>query len=57
MSIIEKLWTTEENFMIMTEGLGPNDLGAAEIDLLKQMHDTPGRSAGICNLTDHLSKF
>ena len=38
MSIIEKLWTTEEHFMLMTEGLGPNDLGAAEIDLLKQMH-------------------
>lgn len=38
LSIIEKLWTTEENFGIMTEGLGPNDLGAAEIELLKQMH-------------------
>ena len=38
LGIIEKLWTTEENFGVMTEGLGPNDLGAAEIELLKQMH-------------------
>ena len=38
LSIIEKLWSTEENFGILTEGLGPNDLGAAEIELLKQMH-------------------
>lgn len=38
LSIIEKLWSTEDNFGILTEGLGPNDLGAAEIELLKQMH-------------------
>ena len=38
LGIVEKLWTAEENFGIMTEGLGPNDLGAAEIELLKQVH-------------------
>jgi hypothetical protein len=38
LNILEKLWSTEENFVILTEGLGPNDLGAAEIELLKKIH-------------------
>jgi DNA polymerase III alpha subunit (gram-positive type) len=38
LKILEKLWGTEENFSILTEGLGPNDLGAAEIELLKKIH-------------------
>ena len=37
---LEKLWQLEENFLALTDGMGPNDLGAAEIALLKQMHKT-----------------
>jgi len=38
LTVIDKLWSAEENFSILTEGLGPSDLGAAEIEILKQMH-------------------